>query len=376
MTLAHLSPERAWAAGTIGTTMGLQQFERRLERLVEGIFARAFRSGLQPVEIGRRLTREMDLHRQMAPRGTLTPNRFLVSLSPEDRERFEPIEDELVAELESVATDHAHSESYSFLGPVEVELETDDDLSPGMLVLTGEMVASQPARDRRRRSPESDFDNGVERGRPASREAGERDRSPAGSRSPSPAGPAGGPAGPRGPSPAGPAAARGPSPAGPAGARGPSPAGAAGPPGPAGAGARPARAGIPPPPPASRRERARYPEPADEQTDSAPAAPPAPRGPRARADATLVLPDGRRLVIGARGLVIGRQPDCDLVLADPNVSRRHAEIRHAGGGEFEVTDLGSTNGTKVNGTRVRGFEPLQDGDRLTVGATTLQYEQG
>src|ERR1700749_3041074 len=84
-------------------TMGLQQFERRLERIVEGVFAKAFRSGLQPVEIGRRLTREMDLRRTVAPRGRLTPNHFTVALSPSDRERFAPIEDELVGELVSVA---------------------------------------------------------------------------------------------------------------------------------------------------------------------------------------------------------------------------------------------------------------------------------
>ena len=65
--------------------MGLQQFERRLERLVEGVFAKAFRGALQPVEIGRRLTREMDLRRTVAPKGTLTPNQFTVVLSASDR---------------------------------------------------------------------------------------------------------------------------------------------------------------------------------------------------------------------------------------------------------------------------------------------------
>src|SRR5579864_8056435 len=86
-------------------TMGLQQFERRLERMVEGVFARAFRSGLQPVEIGRRLTREMDLRRTIAPRGTLAPNEFTVVLSDSDRNRFAAIEDELVTELEAVAAE-------------------------------------------------------------------------------------------------------------------------------------------------------------------------------------------------------------------------------------------------------------------------------
>src|ERR1700726_3131883 len=114
--------------------MGLQQFERRLERLVEGVFAKAFRSGLQPVELGRRITREMDLRRTVAPRGTLAPNRFTVALSASDRERFGPIEDELVSELVEMARDHARSSGYLFLGAVSVELSPDPDLSPGMLM--------------------------------------------------------------------------------------------------------------------------------------------------------------------------------------------------------------------------------------------------
>lgn len=237
--------------------MGLQQFERRLERLVEGVFARAFRSGLQPVEVGRRLAHEMDLHRQVAPKGILAPNYYLVSCAPEDRARFHPIEDELVRELISVAKDHARSEGYTFIGPVEVELETDDDLSPGMLVISGEMVGDT-ADDHR--------------------------------------------------------------------------------------------------PPA--------------RGTAAPAGGARPHG------ATLVLPDGRRLVLGSKSLVMGRLPECDLVLADPNVSRRHAEVRPAGNGRYEVTDMGSTNGTKVNGVVVARPQELVDGDEITVGATSLRFEQG
>ena len=121
-------------------TMGLQQFERRLERMVEGVFARAFRGGLQPVEIGRRLTREMDLRRTVAPRGTLTPNRFVVVLSQSDRSRFATIEGELVEELIAVAKDHADIERYTFLGPVTIDMETDEDLSPGMVLISGDIV--------------------------------------------------------------------------------------------------------------------------------------------------------------------------------------------------------------------------------------------
>ncbi|MDP9074037.1 MAG: FHA domain-containing protein, partial [Actinomycetota bacterium] len=125
--------------------MGLQQFERRLERLVEGAFAKAFRSGLQPVELGRRMTREMDLHRTVAPRGTLAPNHFTIALSPADRARFAPIEQELVTELVSVARDHARAENYVFLGAVAVELHGDPDLSPGMLLVSGEIAADAGA---------------------------------------------------------------------------------------------------------------------------------------------------------------------------------------------------------------------------------------
>ena len=122
--------------------MGLQQFERRLERLVEGAFAKAFRSGLQPVEIGRRLTREMDIQRTVAPRGTLTPNHFMVVLGPADRAKFAPIEAELVSELISVARDHAREENYVFLGPVAVEMITDADMSAGIVLVSGEMRAA------------------------------------------------------------------------------------------------------------------------------------------------------------------------------------------------------------------------------------------
>ncbi|HMC39122.1 MAG TPA: DUF3662 and FHA domain-containing protein [Acidimicrobiales bacterium] len=133
------------APGTILLAMGLQQFERRLERMVEGVFARAFRGGLQPVEIGRRLTREMDLRRTVAPRGTLTPNDFVVVLSSADRDRFASIEDELIDELVAVAKDHAEVERYSFVGPVSVVMETDDQLAPGMVLVSGEMVRHEEA---------------------------------------------------------------------------------------------------------------------------------------------------------------------------------------------------------------------------------------
>lgn len=112
--------------------MGLQQFERRLEQLVEGVFARASRGGLQPVELGRRLTREMDLERSVGVRGLTAPNHFIVTLAPSDAERFEPFADGLVSELAEGAREHARSENYRFLGSVVVELAKDTTLSDGV----------------------------------------------------------------------------------------------------------------------------------------------------------------------------------------------------------------------------------------------------
>jgi len=215
--------------------MGLQKFERRLERFVEGVFARVFRSGLQPVEIGRRLTREMDLRRTVAPKGVLTPNSFAVLLSATDREKFKPIEDELVKELLEVAREHATTEGYTFLGPVGVVFDTDASLRPGTMMVAGDMVPDQGA-------------------------------------------------------------------------------------------------------------------------------------------ATLTLPDGRRVVLENQSVSLGRLPECDLAIADSGVSRRHAEVRRGPDNTWLVADLGSTNGTKVNGVRVNGTRQLESGDEITVGSTSVRFE--
>src|SRR5947209_15663820 len=122
--------------------MGLQQFERRLERLVEGVFARAFRSGLQPVELGRRLTREMDATRTLGVRGTIAPNRFTYLLSPKDLARFASFEEALIRELSDMARDHAREEGYVFVGAIEIVLQADDSMAPGALMLTSDVVGA------------------------------------------------------------------------------------------------------------------------------------------------------------------------------------------------------------------------------------------
>ncbi|MHB8680731.1 MAG: FhaA domain-containing protein [Acidimicrobiales bacterium] len=216
--------------------MGLQQFEQRLERMVEGAFSKGLRGGLQPVEIGRRLTREMDLLRRVGVRGLIAPNFFVVTLSPQDADRFRTFVDVLARELGDAARDHARTEGYSFVGPVEVEIHLDDGLRAGRFTVEAE-VAEGP------------------------------DGLPAGS---------------------------------------------------------------------------------------------------------LVLADGSRVVIEAEPVVIGRLPECAVVLSDPNVSRRHAEVRRQGS-DVVIFDLQSTNGTRVNGVPITE-RALDDGDEIMVGTTTIRFE--
>ncbi len=216
--------------------MGLQQFEERLERLVEGTLAKPFRNNLQPIEIGRRLTREMDLHRRVGVHGLIAPNSFTVTLAPDDVDRFANFIDALSRELADAAREHARVEGYAFVGPVDVQVYEGTRLRPGRFVVTAEVVEG---------------------------------------------------------------AEEGPS-------------------------------------------------------------------------AELVLPDGTRVAIGEDPVVVGRLPECDVVLNDPNVSRRHAELRRSGEGVV-VTDLGSTNGTRVNGVPVRERQ-LASGDEITVGSSSLVFE--
>ena len=83
---------------------------------------------------------------------------------------------------------------------------------------------------------------------------------------------------------------------------------------------------------------------------------------------------GRRLVVGPTGVTIGRSRQCDVVLDDSNVSRQHAEIRPRGG-SWVLTDLGSTNGSSINGRRLAGPEVLRSGDEIEIGTTALQFEE-
>jgi Protein of unknown function (DUF3662)/FHA domain len=86
----------------------------------------------------------------------------------------------------------------------------------------------------------------------------------------------------------------------------------------------------------------------------------------------LLVTEGRRNVLSGNRMVIGRSRECDVVVSDPNVSRRHAEVRRDENG-WHAVDLGSTNGVKVNGRRIEQVA-LRDGDRITIGVTDLTFE--
>lgn len=109
----------------------LRDFERRLGALVEGFFASTLRSGLQPVELAKRVIREMDANKTVGVREVWAPNRFVFTLSVADGERFEQVEQALVSELRRVVRDTASERGWGLAGPPEIELQTDESLGKG-----------------------------------------------------------------------------------------------------------------------------------------------------------------------------------------------------------------------------------------------------
>ena len=116
--------------------MGIKGFEGRLERAVEGTFSRLFRSGLSPVEFGRKLVRELDGNRTVGVDGrTIVPNSFTFRVAPSDVDQLADLLGTLRRELADAAREHARDERYVFVGPVEVEIDSDESVRGGVLAL-------------------------------------------------------------------------------------------------------------------------------------------------------------------------------------------------------------------------------------------------
>ena len=243
----------------------LRSIEQKIEGLFEGIFGRAFRTHVQPVELARKLAKEMDDHRTVSVSRVYVPNEYSVYLAPSDRQQFSSYEISLVEELQTYLGEHARREGYALLTAPRVVMHEDDDLAVGEFGIATRMV--QPDRP----------------------------------------------------------------------------------------------SGEQPPPGQTMVYR---PEPAATQA----VAPPAPVLEAERGELSW---NGQSHELGGRRVVIGRSKDCDIQLADANVSRRHAEVRQEGA-SFWIVDLDSTNGIEVNGRRLKRAK-LEDGDRVTLGATELRF---
>jgi hypothetical protein len=250
----------------------LRNLEAKLEGLVGGAFNRAFKSRVQPVEIARKLAKEMQDNQTVSISRTYVPNHYTVWLSPQDREQFEGYEDGLKKELSDYLLEHARNEGLALITRPTIDFETDDRLALGEFGIQTALIGG----------PEE-----VE-------EAAALD-----------AGPSAGDFG---------------------------------------------------------HTMVYSPD-----REARPLAPPDVASARA-----LLVGEGKRTVLSGSRVLIGRSRDCDVTLEDPNASRRHAELRNEGG-YWIVTDLGSTNGVKVNGRRVEEAV-LQPGDELALGLARLRFE--
>ncbi len=120
----------------------LEKFEQRVDKMVNGAFAKAFKSEVQPVEIASRLQKEMDERAAVVSRArTVVPNEFVIHLSAEDYERLSVYAEALTSELADLVTEYAADQRYSFLGPVNVYLAEDSVLSTGVFRATSQATA-------------------------------------------------------------------------------------------------------------------------------------------------------------------------------------------------------------------------------------------
>ncbi|WP_333766524.1 DUF3662 and FHA domain-containing protein [Streptomyces sp. IBSBF 2435] len=310
----------------------LKRFEQRLEGMVNGTFAKVFKSEVQPVEIAGALQRECDNNATIWNRDrTVVPNDFIVELSTPDFERLSPYAVQLGDELAGMVRDYAKQQRYTFMGSIRVHLEQAADLDTGLYRVRSRTLASSE-------SQQPQFPQGQQGppGQPAQRAPypqATHAQSPQGYQQPPP----------RTPFP-------------PAGGQQP--------------GAGPQRpAAVPPlpaaPPPAGGAGRP--PAPVTRLPGTG-----APAGSAAAGTRRWIEINGTRHQITRGALVLGRSTEADVRVDDPGVSRKHCEIRV--GTPSLVQDLGSTNGIVVDGQHTQRAT-LRDGSRIVVGSTTIVYRQ-
>jgi FhaA, N-terminal domain/Inner membrane component of T3SS, cytoplasmic domain len=247
----------------------LKNLEAKLGGLVEGAFSRAFKSRVEPVELARKLAREMEESKQASVSRVYVPNHYRVFLSPQDREQFESYEPALRKELSDYLLEHARQERLALTSRPQVEFHTDDRLELGEFGIQAQLLGGPEEDDELAEPGPSAGDFGHTMVYSPDREA------------------------------------------------------------------RPLE-------PALDRRQA------------------------------LLVAEGRRNVLSGDHVMVGRSRECDVVVSDQNVSRRHIELRRGERG-WAAVDLGSTNGMKVNGRRLSHAE-LEPGDRITIGITDLTFE--
>jgi hypothetical protein len=225
---------------------------------------------VQPVELARKLAKEMDAHKTAGVARVHVPNEYTVYLSAQDRRKLEGYERSLEQELSGYLLDHARRRGYDLLTRPEVDFQTDERLRLGEFGIQTRLV-KPPAHEG---AEPSQGEEGHTMVYSAVRE---------------------------------------------------------------------------------RRQEAAVPRRAEVDTRA------------------VVALDDRRYVLEGPRATIGRSKDVDCVLRDPNVSRRHAELRRGPAGEWTIVDLGSTNGVKVNGKRLASSR-LSPGDQVTVGSTTFLFD--
>ncbi|HEY8823094.1 MAG TPA: DUF3662 and FHA domain-containing protein [Dermatophilaceae bacterium] len=284
--------------------MGLfDRVEQGLERAVHGVFAKAFKAEVQPVEIASAMRRAMDDRAAVLGHGrTFVPNLFTIELAPTDYERLTGFSEMLTDELVASAQEHAESQRYQPGGPIQVDFVSAEDLETGVFRVRPSTAKGAPRATATPTTPPP---------RPTPSATAQ-------------------PLGPEAASP-GPAEDWAWAPAGPV------------------------------------------------EAPAAPVAHPASRPPARPLSNPDQRPwfdvDGDRYPLLGAITVLGRDNTADVVLDDPGISRRHTEIRVTSDGPHlvaSIRDLGSTNGTFVNGERITS-QHLNDGDRVSVGRTTLTY---